>query len=158
MLFSMPIFILAAESSIALMNKAFTLFSLSVFIFYGIYGQHSAKIEKVIYDPLLWKVTMKLTKSQCEEISRINISFYQLLYAADNLDSASRMRIDELYFLVHARSEQIWRIFSERQKRKWARLNLSLTNDRHVERLLSRFLKKPPKPMLALAKFNIASV
>lgn len=153
----MPISILAADSSIALMNKAFTLFSFSVFISYGIYGQQSAKIEKVIYDPLLWKGTMKLTKSQCEEISRINVSFYQLLYSADNLDSTSRMRIDELYFLVHARSEQIWRVFSERQKRKWARLKLSLTNDRHVERLLSHFLKTPPKVSGGLNKLFYTS-
>jgi hypothetical protein len=140
------------------MNKAFALFSLSIFIFYGIYGQHSAKVEKVMYDPLLWKRTMKLTKSQCDEISRINISFYQLLYSADSLDSASRIRTDELYFLIHARSEQIWKVFSERQKRKWARLHLSLTNDSHVERLLSRFLKKPPEPMLALAQVHIETL
>ena len=131
------------------MNKAFGLFCLSVFIFYGINGQHSAEIEKVIYDPLFWKSEIRLTKFQCEEISRINTSFYQLLYSADSLDSASRIRIDELYFLIHARSEQIWNVFSDRQKRKWARLHFSFTNDRHVESLLARFLKKPPKPMLA---------
>ena len=79
MLYSIPIFILAPDSSISDMNKAFTLFSLSIIIFYGIYGQHTTKIEKVMYDPLLWKRTMKLTQSQCDEITRINISFYQLL-------------------------------------------------------------------------------
>ena len=90
-------------------------------------GQHSSEIGKVIYDPLFWKSELKLTKSQCDQIARINNLFYQLLYSVDRSDSASHIRIDELYFLLHARSAQIWNVFSDRQKRKWSKLHLSFT-------------------------------
>src|SRR3990170_2938645 len=89
------------------MNKVFPLICLFLCISYACFGQHSSEIGKVIYDPLFWKSKLKLTKSQCEQISRINNLFYQLLYSVDSLDSGSYMRIDELYFLIHARSVQI---------------------------------------------------
>ncbi len=90
-------------------------------------GQHSSEIGKVIYDPLFWKSELKLTKSQCDQIARINNLFYQLLYSVDSLDSTSYIRMDELYFLIHARSAQIWNVFSDRQKRKWSKLHISFT-------------------------------
>ena len=109
------------------MNKVFALICLLLCFSYASFGQHSSEIGQVIYDPLFWKSKLKLTKSQCEQISRINNLFYDLLYSVDNPDSASHIRIDELYFLIHVRSTQIWNIFSDRQKRKWSKLHMSFT-------------------------------
>jgi hypothetical protein len=108
-------------------NKVFTLICLLLSISYESFSQHPSEIGQVIYDPLFWKSKLKLTKSQCEQISRINNLFYHLLYSVDNSDSASHIRIDELYFLIHVRSTQIWNIFSDRQKRKWSKLHMSFS-------------------------------
>jgi hypothetical protein len=120
-------------------NKVFTLICLLLSSPYESFSQHPSEIGQVIYDPLFWKSKLKLTKSQCEQISRINNLFYRLLYV-DNSDSASHIRIEELYFLIHVRSTQIWNIFSDRQKRKWSKLHMSFS------------LKTCPDGSLALLK------
>jgi hypothetical protein len=89
----------------------------------GCLAQTAANDVKVVYDPLFWKEKLKLNRNQCEQISHVNTAYYQAIQTAARAKS-QKQKI-EPYKLLHERSEQLWNIFSSKQKQKWRKLNLS---------------------------------
>jgi hypothetical protein len=82
---------------------------------------------KITYDPTLWRKELKLNREQCERISSINASFYQaVLIAGKERNSMAKYELEQL---MTRRSEELWNLFSARQRRKWQKLQLS-TNQR----------------------------
>jgi hypothetical protein len=90
------------------------------------YAQISAGYFKITYDPILWKKELKLKREQCERISSINASFYQAVLIAGKERKSGKYELEQL---MTKRSEELWNLFSARQRRKWQKLQLT-TNQR----------------------------
>jgi hypothetical protein len=108
------------------MTKAF-LISLFLLAMVSGYSQDfSSGGFKITYDPMLWRKELKLKPEQCERISSINASFYQAVLVAGKERNSGKHELEQL---VTKRSEELWNIFSNRQRRKWQKLQLT-TNQR----------------------------
>jgi hypothetical protein len=68
-----------------------------------------------------WKKEPRLNVKQCYQISTINTEFYSELLNLISVKCKTQQQV-KLSGLISDRSQHIWSIFSERQKRKWEKL------------------------------------
>jgi len=108
------------------MAKAFITFFFLLVMASGYSQNISAGYYKITYDPMLWKKELKLKREQCERISSINASFYQAVLTAGRQRNSGKYELEQL---ITKRSEELWNLFSARQRRKWQKLQLT-TNQR----------------------------
>jgi hypothetical protein len=78
---------------------------------------------KVIFDPLFWQDRLKLTRSQTAKIMKINSQFYSSIMEASSKSKSYNQKV--IQDLLTERSNQIFNIFSPRQKMKWAKIENS---------------------------------
>lgn len=86
------------------------------------YGQDSPE-SIVLYDPIFWKDDLKLKSEQCNEIRAVNMEFYEkILDTYEESANDSRELNRALLQCSVERSNQIWQIFSPKQRKKWVKL------------------------------------
>ena len=82
------------------------------------FGQHED--IRVIQDPMFWKLDLRLTKKQCDEIEHVNTAFYSTLI--DAMSDKQDHKTVQLSSLLQQRSNSIWDILTSRQKTKWQKI------------------------------------
>lgn len=95
-------------------------FLLIVLVGYAFSAVAQEESIRVIQDPMFWKLDLRLTKKQCDEIEHVNADFYSTL-----INSMSDKQNDkplELSSLLQQRSDSIWDILTSRQKTKWQKI------------------------------------
>ena len=85
----------------------------------SVWAQPDADI-RVIQDPMFWKLDLKLTKKQCDEIENVNSAFYSTLINAMSQNGGDNTV--KLSSLLQRRSDSIWEILTPRQKSKWQKI------------------------------------
>ena len=99
--------------------------------YYTINNSSAVPKSLILYDPLFWKDQLKLSFIQQKLIDKINIEFYESIKATYSTYKGKQASHQvEITDLLMSRSEQIWEIFRNRQKRKWEKLE---TLTIHVE-------------------------
>jgi hypothetical protein len=111
--------------------------TLILFAFLGIaFSTHAQSVDrsiKVINDPLFWKSDLKLSKKQINQINNANAGFYQsLLEPINENESGNKKRLETL---LQRRSNDIWNVFSSRQRSKWIRIEQA-RNERGIRKFL----------------------
>lgn len=92
------------------------------FMAISVYGQDSPE-SIVLYDPIFWKDDLKLKSEQCDEIRAVNIEYYEKILDTYEESANDRRELSRAILQCSAeRSNQIWQIFSPRQRKKWMKL------------------------------------
>jgi hypothetical protein len=86
-------------------------------------SQENPESSVITFDPLFWKDRLKLNLEQRSEIARINAGFYQSLMETAKQEKNRDRLISRSSQLMQDRSEKIWHVFSERQKRIWKKMS-----------------------------------
>jgi hypothetical protein len=77
----------------------------------------------VLYDPIFWKDDLKLKTEQCVEIRAANLEFYERILDTFEESPHNREVLNQAITQCSIeRSQQIWDIFSPRQRRRWTKL------------------------------------
>lgn len=86
------------------------------------YGQDSPE-SIVLYDPIFWKHDLKLKSEQCNEIRAVNTEYYEKILDSYEESADDRRELNRALLQCSVeRSNQIWQIFSPRQRKKWMKL------------------------------------
>jgi hypothetical protein len=89
----------------------------------GAFCQEAGVEKGVMYDPIFWKDDLKLKTEQCSEIKAVNFEFYERILDTYEETANDRKALDQaIVECSNHRSQQIWEIFSPKQRRKWTKL------------------------------------
>lgn len=77
----------------------------------------------VLYDPIFWKDDLKLKHEQLDEIEAVNHEFYERILDTYHETADDREALDQAIVQCSIeRSNQIWEIFSPKQRKKWTKI------------------------------------
>lgn len=90
---------------------------------YGVAAFGQTENPEVLYDPIFWKDDLKLKNEQCSEINAVNHEYYERILDTYEEVADDRQALNEAIVQCSIeRSNQIWEIFSPKQRRKWTKL------------------------------------
>ena len=90
---------------------------------YGAKAFGQSENPEVLYDPIFWKEDLKLKNEQCSEIKAVNHEYYERILDTYQETADDRQALDRAIVQCSMeRSNQIWQIFSPKQRKKWTKL------------------------------------
>lgn len=90
---------------------------------YALSAVAQADSPAVLYDPVFWKDDLKLKHEQLHEIEAVNHEFYERIIETYHETTDDRKALDEVIVQCSIeRSNQIWQIFSPKQRKKWTKI------------------------------------